>query len=128
VFKSQPRQSKVVTGFALGVWLFAVFVGVVHACSLGELGVTPGQRIVTSASACSAGEGMPVGCEQFCASDVPVVSKVPSIGEQSAAQLPIAAASNVHVVIALPPAFSLARAARPPSGVPPILHFTRLRL
>ena len=126
--KSQPRQSKLAAGFALGVWLFAVFVGVVHACGLGELGATPGHRTVTSASACSACEGMPVGCAQFCASDVPVVGKVPSIGEQSAEQIPIAAATNVHVVIALPPAASLARAARPPSGVPPTLHFTRLRL
>ena len=126
--KSRPRQSRAITGFALGVWLFALFVGVVHACNLADLSVTSVQREATTASACSAGEDMPVGCEQFCASDVPVVSKVPSIGEQSAARLAIAAAASVHVVIALAPAFSLARAARPPSGVPPILHFTRLRL
>ena len=128
VFKSHPRQSKTVTGFALGVWLFALFVGIVHACTLTELGMTPGQVSVTSVRACTFGEGIPAGCDQFCKSDVPVVSKAPLIGERSAAQLPIAVATDVHVVLALPPASLPARAAHPSSGVPPILHFTRLRL
>ena len=128
VFKPHPRQSKAVTGFALGIWLFALFVGVVHACTLTELGATPGQVGVTGVGACTFDEGMPAGCDQFCNSDVPVVSKAPLVGEQSAAQLPIAVATNVHVVLALPPAFVPARAAHPSSGVPPILQFTRLRL
>ena len=128
MFKSHPRQSKTVTGFALGIWLFALLVGVVHACSLTELGMTPGQAGVTSIGACTFDEGMPAGCDQFCKSDVPVVSKVPLIGEESAAHLPNAVATNVHVVLSLPPAFLPARAAHPSSGVPPILHFTRLRL
>ncbi|HSQ82687.1 MAG TPA: hypothetical protein VLU54_16405 [Casimicrobiaceae bacterium] len=128
MFKPRRRRHRAVTGFALGVWLFALFVGAVHACTLTELGLTPSEVGVTSLGTCSSDEGMPVGCEQFCTSDVPVVGKIPSSGGQSAAQLPIAAATNVHVVLALPPAFLPAPAAHPSSDVPPILHFTRLRL
>lgn len=127
MFNWHPRQSWTVTGFALGVWLFALFVGIVHACTLTELGMTPGQVGVTSVGACTFEEGMPAGCDQFCKS-VPVVSKAPLIGEQSAAQLPLAVATDVHVVLALPPALLAAQVAHPSSGVPPILHFTRLRL
>ena len=128
VLRLNARQTRAVTGLALGAWLFALVVGIAHACSLGELGVTPGERGVTSASACAPGEGTAAGCAEFCKSDVPVVSKVPLIGEHSAAQLPIALATNVHVVLALPPAFLPARPAHSPPGVPPILKFTRLRL
>ena len=128
MFKSYPRQSKTLTGFALGIWLFALFVGVVHACDLTELGMAPGQSGVTSAGAYTFDEGMPADCEQFCKSDVPVASKAPSIGEQSAAQLPIGVAVDVDIVLALTPAISPSRAAHSPLGVPPILQFTRLRL
>lgn len=127
MFKWHPRQSRTVTGFALGVWLFALFVGIVHACTLTGLGMTPGQVGVTSVGACTFDEGMPAGCDQFC-KNVPVVSKAPLIGEQSAAQSPLAVATNVHVVLALPPALLPAQVAHPSSGVSPILHFTRLRL
>ncbi len=128
MFKSHPRQSKTLTGFALGIWLFALVVGVVHACTLTELGMTPGQVGITSVGACTFDEGMPTGCDQFCKSDVPVVSKAPLIGEQSAGRLPIAVATDVHIVLVFPAAFSPAQAAHPSMGVPPILHFTRLRL
>jgi hypothetical protein len=117
-----------VTGFALGIWLFALFAGVVHACGLTELDMTSGQLSVTSLGGCTFDEGMPAGCDQFCKSDVPIASRPPLIGEQSAAQLPIAVAIDVDVVLALPPALLPARPAHSPLGVPLILQFTRLRL
>ena len=128
MFESHPKLSKTVTGFALAVWLFALFVGVVHACSLTDLGMAPGQVSVTSAGSCIVGEDMPAGCDRFCRSDVPVLGKAPAIGGQSAAQSPIAVATNVQVVPSVPSAFLPAPAAHPSSGVPPTLHFTRLRL
>ncbi|MDE2004232.1 MAG: hypothetical protein KGL70_05775 [Betaproteobacteria bacterium] len=128
VSRLNARQTRALTGLALGAWLFALVVGIAHACSLHELGVTPGERGVTSASATASGEGRVAGCDRFCTSDVPVVGKVPSIGEQSAAQLPTAAATGAHIVLVFPAAFSPAQAAHPSMGVSPVLHFTRLRL
>jgi hypothetical protein len=128
VFKSHPRQSRTITGLALGLWLFALLVGIAHACNLGDLGVTRGQRAVMSVSAGSRDGGMLAGCEEFCASNVPVVTKLPLIGDQQEMQPQIVAVNEIHVVIAFPPAFQPAPVAHPPSDVPPFLRFTRLRL
>ncbi|MHB8495728.1 MAG: hypothetical protein ACYC9Z_15810 [Casimicrobiaceae bacterium] len=59
MFGLNARHTRAVTGLALDAWLFALVVGIVHACSLGELGVTPGERGVTSASASVSGEAHP---------------------------------------------------------------------
>ena len=122
------RQSKTITGLALGVWLFALLVGIGHACNLGELGMPPGQHTIASASAGSTDDGMPAGCAQFCASDVPVVTKLPLLGDPPDVQPLIVAVNAFHVVATSPPAFQRAPVARPPSDVPPFLRFTRLRL
>jgi hypothetical protein len=128
VYRLHARQSKTITGLVLGVWLFALLVGVGHACNSGELGMTPGQHPVASASAGSSDVGVPAGCEQFCASDVPVVTKLPLLGEPPNAQPLIVAVNSVHAVVTAPPADLRVPVARPPSDVPPFLLFTRLRL
>lgn len=128
MFRLHARQSRTITGLALGVWLFALLVGIGHACNLGELGMTPGQHRVASAGAGSSDDGMPAGCQQFCASDVPVVTRLPLLGDPPDAQPLILAVDAVHVVVTARPAFQPVPVARPPSDVPPFLRFTRLRL
>ena len=128
MFRLHARHSKTITGLTLGVWFFALLVGIAHACSLGEFGMTPRQHFDASASAGSSDDGMPAGCKQFCKSDVPVVTKLPLIGDQPDVQPLIVAVNAVHVVVTSPPAFQRAPVAHPPSDVPPFLRFTRLRL
>ena len=128
MFRPFRQQRKTITGVALGVWLFALFVGIAHACGWVEPSIAPVHAVAAKASQHSSDEGTPVGCEQFCKSDIPVVTKLPPLGDQPDAQPLIVAVNNVRVVLASPPAFPLAQAAHSSSDVPPFLRFTRLRL
>ena len=122
------QQCKTITGVALGVWLFALFVGIAHACGWVEPSIAPVHAVAANASQHSSDEGAPVGCEQFCKSDIPVVTKLPPLGDQPDAQPLIVAVNNVRVVLASPLALRLGQAAHSTSDVPPFLRVTRLRL
>ncbi len=122
------QQRKTITGVALGVWLFALFVGIAHACGWVEPSIAPVHAVAASASQHSSDEGTPVGCEQFCKSDIPVVTKLPPLGDQPDAQPLIVADRDIGVAVALPPAFQLAPAAHPPPDVTAYLRFAHLRL
>lgn len=128
VLRPFRQQRKTITGVALGAWLFALFAGIAHACGWVEPSIAPVHAVAANASQHSSDEGTPVGCEQFCKSDVPVVTKLPLQGDQPDAQPLIVADNNVRLALASPPAFPLAQAAHSSSGVPPFLRFTRLRL
>ena len=41
VFRPFRQQRKTITGVALGVWLFALFVGIAHACGWVEPSIAP---------------------------------------------------------------------------------------
>lgn len=122
------RRSKVVTGVALAVWLFALFAGIAHACGWDDADDAPVRAFAAGASGHSSDEGTPVGCEQFCKTDVPVVAKLPPTGDAPDAQPLIVADDYRHVFLAIPPAFRLARAAHSTSDVPQYLRFAHLRL
>ena len=128
MFRPFRRQRKTITGVALGVWLFALFVGIAHACGWAEPSIAAVHAVAASASQHSSDEGRPAGCEQFCKSDIPVVAKLPSLGDQPDAQPLIVAVKNIRVVLASPPHFPLAQAAHSSSDVSPFLRVTRLRL
>jgi hypothetical protein len=128
VFRPFRQQRKTITGVALAVWLFALFAGIAHACGWVEPSVAPVHAAAAGASGHSSDEGTPVGCEQFCKSDIPVVTKLPPQGDQPDAQPLIVAVNNLGVVLASPPAFTPVQAAHSSSDVPPFLRFTRLRL
>lgn len=128
MFRPFRQQRKTITGVALGVWFFALFVGIAHACAWVEPSIAPVHAVATKASQHSSDKGTPAGCEQFCKSDIPVVTKLPPQGDQADAQPLIVAVNDVRVVLASPPAFALAQAAHSSSNVPPFLRFTRLRL
>ncbi len=128
MFRPCRQQRKTITGVALGAWLFGAFVGIAHACGWVEPSMAPIHAPAASTSEHSSGEGTPVGCEQFCKADIPVVTKLPPLGDQPDAQPLIFAVNNVRIVLASPPAFRLAPAAHSTSDVPPFLRVTRLRL
>ena len=128
MFRPLRQQRKSIAGVALGVWLFALFVGIAHACGSVEPSFAPAHAAAVNASQHSSDEGMPIGCEQFCKSDIPVITKLPAFGDQPDAQPLIVAVDNVRVVLASPPAYQRAQAAHSRSDVPPFLRFTRLRL
>lgn len=122
------RQRKTITSLALVAWLFAMFVGFAHACGLNE--PTSGQIDVVGANS---GErpldvGAPDGCEQFCDSNVPVVTQLPPMGDQPSAPPLIVAVRNIGIAFVFPPAFRSAQAARPPPDVPAFLRYAHLRL
>jgi hypothetical protein len=110
------------------VWLFVLFVGIAHACGWDDVDGTPAHVVAATASEQPSDEGMPVGCDQFCKSDIPVVSKLPSIGDQMDVQPLIVGVAKVRIVLALPPPSGLAHTAYPWSDVPPFLRFAHLRL
>ena len=128
MFTPIRQQCKTITGVALGVWLFALFVGIAHACGWVEPSSAPVHAVAANASQHSSDEGAPVGCEQFCKSDIPVVTKLPPLADQPDAQPLIVAVNNVRVVRASPLAMRLGQAAHSTSDVPPFLRVTRLRL
>jgi hypothetical protein len=119
---------KTITGIALGVWLFALFVGIAHGCGWVGPSIAPVHAVAANESHHSPDEGAPAGCEQFCKADIPVLTKLPLLGDQADQQPLIVAVSYGRVVLASPPASPPAQAAHSSSDVPTFLHFTRLRL
>jgi hypothetical protein len=124
-------QRKVLTSVTLGCWLFAFFVGVVHACVLnGELGHS--QQVV-SISIDSQGlddhDAHP-GCEQFCAENVPVLAQASSVAGQSGEQALLPSPPRWCVsrwVSTASPAVAMHRP-HPPPGVALNTRFVRLAL
>ena len=128
MFRSFRRQRKTMTSVALVVWLFALFVGIANACGLD--GPTAGSPDVVAANP---GErpsdtGVPNDCEQFCRANLPVVTKLPNLGDQPDAQPLIVAVGDVGVAVVLPPVLQLAPALHPPPDAAAFLRFAHLRL
>lgn len=107
-----------------GVCLFVLFVGIAHACAWDDVGGAPAHMVAATASEHPSNEGMPVGCEELCKTDLPVLSELRSIGEQPL----IVEVARVRIVLALPPPSGLAHTAYPSPDVPPFLRFIHLRL
>ncbi len=122
------RQRRTIIGVALAMWLFALFVGIAHACGWVERGPAPAHAAAANSSEHRTDGGTPVGCEQFCKTDLPLVSKLPFIGDQPDGQPLIVGVEKVRIILALPPPFGVAHAAYPSSDVPPFLRFNHLRL
>ena len=128
MFRSFRQQRKTITSFALVVWLFALFVGIAHACGLDEPTTASPDAAAASPSGGPSDTGTPDGCEQFCKANVPMVTKLPYLGDQPDAQPLIVADRDIGVAVALPPAFQLAPAAHPSPDVTAYIRFAHLRL
>jgi hypothetical protein len=124
------HQRKVLTSVILGCWLFALFVGVVHACGLdGELGRSQHVVAATIDSQRHGDGDTDPGCQQCCADNLPVLVKLQSVQDQPGGQ-----------ALLLPPFVSeplLARMAsvpsplhrpHPPPGIALNTRFVRLAL
>ena len=122
------RRRRVTAGVALGMWLFALFVGFAQAC---DWHVAIGGADATYASRDSAAPPHGAGradCEQFCATNVPVVAKLPLIGGQWDSSPLVPSLARAHFAPAIAPPPLPAIVVRPVSGVPPFLRVSRLRL
>jgi hypothetical protein len=123
------RQRKVVTSVALGCWLFAFFVGVIHACGLNE-GIDHSQQasaIVIDCQSQGDDDGVP-DCERFCANNLPVLAKLQSVQDQpggTALPAPFLGQPFLVRLGTLPPAL---HRSHPPPAVALITRFVRLAL
>jgi hypothetical protein len=124
------HQLKVLTSVTLGCWLFAIFVGVVHACGLdGELGHT--QQVVAASidSQRQGDDDAHPGCEQFCADNLPVLAKLQAVQDQPGGQallLPSFVGEPLLARMASVP--SPLHRPHPPPGIALNTRFVRLAL
>lgn len=114
----------------LCVWLFTLFVGAAHACGWIEPSAASSLAVAGKLNERDRSSGVNglSGCAQLRKTGVPIVTKLPVVGDPSDAQPLIVAARDVSVTLDLPPARRLAQAGHPRSGVAPFLRFSQLRL
>ncbi len=124
------RHRKCLTSGVLGMWVFALFVGIANAC--GWDGVTAMAHQPTAplhAEGATVNHDMTPGCEHFCSIDLPLFSVLKLVQDQPAAQpLVLATREDLGLRSISAPNLRLARNAHPPPGVPFSLRFVRLTL
>ena len=126
----RARQKRIFASMALGCWLFAMFIGVVHACSLdGENGYL--QDDMTASTICPGpgDDDTAAGCAQFCAGNLPVLAKIQPIADQSSEQALLLPPSFVEALPApvTPAPLALHRLDSPP-GIALNTRYVRLAL
>lgn len=123
------RPSKTVTTLMLGMWLFALFVGIATAClpKQSSDGHAAGRNAMVVATHHSE-DAAPPECVSFCNEDTPLFAKLQLVQDQPAGQ---------SFLVAMPPFARLARPgvriaptllAHPLPGVPLYLRSLRLVL
>ena len=130
MFQLLRRHRKYLTSAILGLWVFALFVGIANACSWDGVTAVPHHSNVAEHPIDDvADHDMAPGCYEFCSNDVPMLSVLQLVQDQPAGQ-PLALATYHHLGV-LPISASvlrLTRAAHPPPGVPFSLRTVRLTL
>jgi hypothetical protein len=124
------RHRKILTSGVLGLWMFALFVGIANACSWDGVTTVPHQPIVaTHAVGDAMDDDTAPACEEFCSNDVPLLGVLHLVQDTPAGQ-PLVIATDNHVgylpISAL--IHRLARIAHPTPGVPFSLRIVRLTL
>ena len=124
------HQRKILTSVTLGCWLFAFFVGVVHACGLdGELGRS--QQVVAASidSQRHGDDDAHPGCEQCCADNLPVLVKLQSVQDQPGGQALLLPPFVVDPLLArMASVPSPLHRPHPPPGIALNTRFVRLAL
>ncbi|SRR6266567_4017144 len=126
----RARQKYLFASIALGCWLFAVFIGVVHACGLDGQFRSLREGVTASATGPSQGDDDTApGCEQFCAGNLPVLAKIQPVADQPGEQavlLPLFFAEPLLAPVTAAP-LALHRLRSPP-GIALNTCFVRLAL
>jgi hypothetical protein len=122
------RHRKPYAALFLGMWLFALCVGMASAC---RHEAAPGHASMSGMAMQPESDDdcdRPVGCLQFCENDTPLLTKLQLVQDQPAGQpLLVATAAIVAMPFVAAPAARTHRA-RPPPDVPLILRTLRLAL
>ena len=129
MFRILHRHRQFLASAALGLWAFAVFVGIANACTWDGRTAAPHQPTAAHAAGDAAGDSMAAGCEEFCSNDLPLLGVLQRVQDTPAGQ-PLVVATH-HKLGVLPisaPALRLARTAHPTPGVPFSLRIVRLTL
>jgi hypothetical protein len=122
------RHRQFLASAVLGLWVFAVFVGMANACTWDGATAVPHQPSTVHAVDAT-DSGMAPGCDEFCSNDVPLLSVLKLVQDQPAGQ-PLVVATH-HDLGFLPisaPLLQFARSAHPSPGVPLSLRIVRLTL
>ena len=124
------RHRKLLTSTALGLWMFALFVGIANACSWDGATTVPHQPTGAAHAVDDAVDhGMAADCDKFCSNAVPLLSVLQLVQEQPAGQpLVVAIPHDLGFLPISAPAYRWARTAHPPPGVPYFLRTVRLTL
>ena len=124
------RNRKFLTATALGMWMFALFVGFANACSWD--GVTAVQHQLTAAAHAmvdATDHDAAPDCDEFCSNDIPLLSVLQlAQGPLAGQPLVVAAHYDLGIQPASAPAFRLAWTARPSPGASFFLRIVRLTL
>ena len=121
---------KFLASMVLGLWAFAVFVGIANACSLNDVAAAPHLPTVSvHAVSQSSDDGVAPGHEHSCSNDLPWVGVLMQAHEQPASQ-PLVLAELHHPGFppTSAPALRFVRTGHPPPGVPLSLRTVRLAL
>jgi hypothetical protein len=124
------RNRKFLSASVLGLWVFALFVGIANACSWdGVTAVRHQLPVAAHAMVDATDHDAAPGCDEFCSNDIPLLS-VLQLAQGPVAGQPLAVATHYDLGIqpASAPAFRLAWTARPSPGVPFSLRIVRLTL
>jgi hypothetical protein len=124
------RNRRFLTFTMLGLWLFALFVGVANACSWDGVTAVPHQPTMAAhAVGDTTDHNTAPDCDEFCSNDVPLLSVLQLVQDQPAGR-PLVFATNHYLGVPPISAPVLRRAwtTHPPPGVPFPLRTVRLTL
>ena len=129
MFRPLRRNRKFFASAALGVWVFALFVGIANACSWDGVTAVPHQQTTAAHAVGDAmDDGMAPGCEQFCSNDIPLLSALQLIQDQPAGQPLLVASISIIQSPTAAAAVIVVHIAHPPPDVPVLLRSHRLAL
>jgi hypothetical protein len=121
------RYRRTLASLLLGAWLFALFVGVAHACMPTPADACQERGIATGHG--SDGDGGATGnCREFCGVDTPLYSKLQLVQDQPAGQPLLVASAGILPAPAVAPASTKRYLAHPPPDGPRLLRTLRLAL
>lgn len=124
------RRRKFLASTVLGLWAFAMFMGIAQACTWDGVTAVPSPTAsAVHVMGDALDDNMAPGGEGYCSNGLPLLSVRQLVQDQPAGQpLVVATHHDLGVLPISAPVFRLARTARPPPGVPFCLRIVRLTL